>query len=455
MARSIARHAARIDAATPTERDRYVDLLRAVAIGAVVLGHWLVVTVFTRDDGRLDGDSVLTVADWTHWLTWLFQVMPVFFLVGGYANATSWQRHADRGGDWPSWVHRRSLRLLGPTAAFVGLGVAAVVAARLAGADPGLVDLAGWVAGIMLWFLAVYVLVAALTPLTHRWHERSGVRVLVALAAVVVTGDLARVVTGDARWATVNFLLGWALIHQVGYWWRDGALPSGGPVPPLLALGSLVALVSLVLLGPWPVAMVDLPGAPVQNSSPPSLALLALASLQMAVVLAVAEAARNVLRRPLPWATVVAVNRVVLSLFLWHMAAVPVAALVLYGTGLLPDVAPLTPAWFAWRPVWVAVLALLTAVPTLLLAPLESRAGRPVPTGEPRPRLAAVLIFLGVPLACAGLVQLTLGGLAGDGPLGIPVAGLGTFAAGMALTTSAGRYDQPPSPQRAWEGARG
>ena len=32
--------ATRIDAATPAERDRYVDLLRALAIVMVVLGHW-------------------------------------------------------------------------------------------------------------------------------------------------------------------------------------------------------------------------------------------------------------------------------------------------------------------------------------------------------------------------------------------------------------------------------
>jgi hypothetical protein len=30
---------------------------------------------------------------WSGWATLFFQVMPVFFVVGGYLNATSWTAH--------------------------------------------------------------------------------------------------------------------------------------------------------------------------------------------------------------------------------------------------------------------------------------------------------------------------------------------------------------------------
>ena len=84
---------------TPAGRERYVDLLRALAIAMVIIGHW-VVTVIERDaDGQTTGHSALGDLRWAYPLTWLAQVMPVFFLVGGYANAASLTRLRARGGD--------------------------------------------------------------------------------------------------------------------------------------------------------------------------------------------------------------------------------------------------------------------------------------------------------------------------------------------------------------------
>ena len=71
---------------TPEARNRYVDFLRAASIGVVVIGHWLMAAAHT-DSGSLELDDMLHVSPWTQWLTWAFQVMPVFFIVGGYANA--------------------------------------------------------------------------------------------------------------------------------------------------------------------------------------------------------------------------------------------------------------------------------------------------------------------------------------------------------------------------------
>lgn len=445
MLRSVTSYAERVDQATPSERDRYVDLLRALAIIAVVVGHWLAVAAYTDEQGAIDGTSVLALAHWTHWFTWLFQVMPIFFLVGGYANATSWRRHRDAGGTWPAWVHRRSARLLWPTGAFVTAVIAAVVVAHLAGVDLELLDEAGWVAGIALWFLAIYIAVAGATPLTYYLHQRFRVGTTLALAAVVVAFDLPRILTEEPAWAAPNFLVGWALIHQVGYWWLDGTVPSRPRTALLLAGGGALALVGLTMAGPWPVAMVDVPDAVIQNSSPPSLALLALVTVQAGVAFAVADAARRWLQRPLVWTAVASVNRVVLTLFLWHMAAVVVAIGLLHMTGFVPLYEPLSAQWWAWRPVWMLTLAVLATGAVAAFAPLEEGSGRPAGARRDSPRVAGVLAGPGVPVACIGLAQLTLGGLAGDGPLSVPVVGAGLLAVGVVATHAAGWFAPQPS----------
>ena len=47
-------------------------------------------TGITYQGGHLSGLDALDYVSWGRWVTLLFQVMPVFFLVGGYANAVSW-----------------------------------------------------------------------------------------------------------------------------------------------------------------------------------------------------------------------------------------------------------------------------------------------------------------------------------------------------------------------------
>jgi hypothetical protein len=57
---------------TPPRRERRVDLVRAVAILIVVLGHRMVV-VATGEAHGVGGASVLEVLVWGRPITWLFQ----------------------------------------------------------------------------------------------------------------------------------------------------------------------------------------------------------------------------------------------------------------------------------------------------------------------------------------------------------------------------------------------
>lgn len=76
----------RIDAGTPAHRDRAVDALRAFAILGVVLGHWLV-TALTTADGGLKTTSPLAHMSALAPVSWVFQTLAVFFLVGGHVAA--------------------------------------------------------------------------------------------------------------------------------------------------------------------------------------------------------------------------------------------------------------------------------------------------------------------------------------------------------------------------------
>lgn len=85
-----------IEAATPPDRDRYLDFLRVVAILMVIIGHW-VVRVILEEDDEFVSRYLLNIAPHWQWATLIWQVMPIFFLVGGMINLQSWQRAQDDG----------------------------------------------------------------------------------------------------------------------------------------------------------------------------------------------------------------------------------------------------------------------------------------------------------------------------------------------------------------------
>ena len=154
--------AEQVDAATPASRNRVVDFLRAAAITVVVLGHWTIIAVDA--DGGILPHGVLDSATWTHPLTWVFQVMPIFFLVGGYSNGLSWRSARRKEIGYGQWLRTRLRRLGIPLIplllAWLVIGVVAVAA----GAPNATVQLASQMALIPTWFLAAYLMVIIVAP---------------------------------------------------------------------------------------------------------------------------------------------------------------------------------------------------------------------------------------------------------------------------------------------------
>ena len=242
---------------------------------------------------------------------------------------------------------------------FIVVGVPIAVAARLAGLDPEMVRLAAWVVASSLWFLAVYLVVVALTPAMLAAHRRWGLAVPAALTVVAAGFDALRLRAGVGYLGVANFLVVWLILPQLGFAWRDGTLTRTPARPWLLFLGGSVALVALTTVGPYPISMVGVPGAEVQNTSPPTVALLALAVAHTGLVLLLAGPLRRWLVRRRVWMAVIAVNGVIMTLYLWHMVPVLVVALALYPTGVMPQPEIGSASWFAWRPVWVVACGLL------------------------------------------------------------------------------------------------
>src|SRR5262245_22531010 len=167
--------------ATPATRDRYADFLRVASMLVVVLGHWLM-TAVAWDGGQLAGTNVLALLPGLWLATWVFQVMPVFFVVGGFANLRAVDSIRRRGGGYVEFLTSRAARLLRPVVAFVAVWLALPPLLTLAGA-PG--EATRTIAKLLpqpLWFLATYLIVVAMAPPMARLHRRFGPRVLAALA---------------------------------------------------------------------------------------------------------------------------------------------------------------------------------------------------------------------------------------------------------------------------------
>ncbi|NGO11884.1 acyltransferase [Streptomyces sp. HC44] len=415
---------------TPAHRDRHVDFLRAVAIVVVVVGHWMAVHV--TYDGELYGDTVLQLVPWTRPFTWLFQVMPVFFLVGGFANAASLTAHHNQGGNAVGWTLHRTDRLVRPTTLLLAVLAFAALLAKALGMDPGLIGTAVWLGALPLWFLTAYLAVVVLTPPMLALHRRYGLAVPIVLTLLVAVGDAARLVLHVPYVGEANFLCAWLAVHQLGFAWQDGRLPDRRGVSLPLALTGLAALVLLTVVGPYPVSMVGVTGQELQNTSPPTLALLALAATQTGLALLLHRRARRWLGRRTPWTAVVAVNSVIMTLFLWHLTAAVLGALALYPTGLLPQPPPASPTWFLVRVPWLIVLALILAVLVAVFGRFERGTGpRPAP-GSATGVLPGLLTLTGVACVLAGLLGIALADPGHHGPAGLPTLALAAYFTGAA-----------------------
>ncbi|MFJ6810112.1 acyltransferase [Streptomyces anulatus] len=416
--------------ATPATRDRYVDLLRVASLGAVVLGHWLMAAVTPDGVGNL-----LAVVPALQPLTWLLQVMPVFFFVGGFSHALSYRSLLRRRPEpasgaaadsvYSAFLRARLQRLLRPTMAFVLVWGAAALLVQLLGGGGGLTGVTLRMVTQPLWFIGIYLAMVAFTPPLLKLHERYGWGAFAGLAGAAVAVDVLRFAAGVPYVEFLNFAFVWLAVHQLGFLRADGRIRR----PALLAGAGLVTAGALVAFGPYPLSMVGMPGEKVSNMAPPTLALLCHGLWLVGAVELLRAPAARLLERPRVWRTVVAANGVAMTAFLWHLTAM----FGVYGALLALDVElpePASAAWWAQVPLRVALAAALTAGLVAAFRTFERPApARPAQGHGPLAALGATLCLLGV----LGLSMVGFGGLL-DGRTALLIAIPVSAPAAVAMT---------------------
>lgn len=397
---------------TPASRDRYVDFLRAASILAVVIGHWTIALI-AWNDGVIRSTSAIGKTPGLWLATWVFQVMPVFFFVGGYSNLVAYESARRRGDSTATFIRSRVRRLVVPSLALLAVwGVVQVVLhVTGTGAPTGprvgsLVLLRGvrppgqTIPFGPLWFLAVYLVVVCISPVTVWLHRRFRwwVPVIFAVGAVVV--DVVGFIGGLSGVRYLNAVFVFLLPHQLGHFYGDGSVPRW-PRASLVGmvavgLGGLVALTNPWLfrlagatrfewfpgIGHYPRSLLGTDVERISNAYPPTLCFLLAGVWIIGLVLLLRPALSRWLQRPGPWRATILGNAWIMTLFLWHMTAYLVAILVLWPLGFGRQREP-TARWWLERSLWVIVPGALLAGLVFVFGRFEAQGRRGPRTDQP------------------------------------------------------------------------
>jgi len=398
-----------VDAAvanTPRHRNRVVDSWRVIALFFVVFGHWISASIWVLDDGTIRALNTLQWIPGAEYWTWVFQVMPIFFIVGGYANAVALRRE---DLDYRLWIIGRTRRLYTPVVPLILVWVLLVLLLR-PHIPSDVLHTGTLSATIPLWFVAVYLAVIALAPITYAWWQRSGPVSALILAGAAISIDIARFSLDIEAIGWANYIFVWAFLHQLGYWWADRANRNLGAAPGIGALMIAMGMGALVLattIGWYPVAMVTIPGGGTTNMIPPTFANGLLGMAHAGLILATLGVAHRIASRKVMWRGVIAVSGSMMTIYLWHLTALSLmgALGIFLFDGWLFSFEPGTGSWWMMRIPFFALLIGMTLLLVALFGRFEYRINE-----SPRPRSWAALI-LGLIFAIAAASAMAFVGI--------------------------------------------
>ncbi|MFH8730017.1 acyltransferase [Streptomyces sp. NPDC017964] len=358
---TLRRTASAIDAKTPAHRDRAIDGLRALALLAVPMGHWLLGGFSLDGQGALHNTSPLASFGFLAPISWVLQMLGIFFLVGGYASVLSYRRTLEAGGSTSAWLRGRLTRLGRPV-----LGVTAVCAALIPvlyalGVPEKTLHTGSTLVIQPLWFVGVYTVITALTPYCVRAARKLGAWAAAPLLGSVAVIDFLRYGPyADAMpsWLSLlNLLPGWMFAYQLGVCWGEKRIGRRGAWA--LLIGGAALFATLLLAFHYPESMVGVPGEARTNSHPPSLLVLALAAAQSGAAMLLRDRIGRLLRRPALWAPVVVINLSAMTILCWHQTALLTAAIPGSFAGAIPGLttSPDSLGWIAARIAWLPVFA--------------------------------------------------------------------------------------------------
>ncbi|MCL7377194.1 acyltransferase [Streptomyces sp. 35G-GA-8] len=350
----------KIEARTPAHRDRAIDGLRALALLAVPTGHWLLGGFTLDSDGALHNASPLATFGGFAPVSWVLQMLGIFFLVGGYASVLSYRR---RKSTTAAWLRQRVVRLGRPVLGVTAVWAAAMPLLYVLGVPETTLRTGSTLVIQPLWFVGVYTVVTALTPYCVRAAQGLGGWAAAPLLASVAVVDFLRYGPyADAMpsWLSmVNILPGWLFAYQLGVSWGEGRIGRRGAR--VLLIGGTLLFAALLIVFHYPASMVGVPGETRTNSHPPSLLVLALAAAQSGAAILLRDRIGRLLSRPALWAPVVVINLCAMTILCWHQTAMLAAAVP---ASFLGPVAGLTTSpdslgWIVVRLTWMPLFATL------------------------------------------------------------------------------------------------
>ena len=416
----------------PAGRDLTLDLVRVACVLLVVFVHVLFTGVGRAADGSLLIEKTVETQSWFAPASWVANIMPLFFVVGGYAARAGWRSAQARGETADAFVRVRLARLARPALPLLLFFAIVLGATRLLGIDPALVDTIAIGVGSPLWFLAAYMVAQALAPTMMRLHEKHGASVALFLLGAALAVDAFRFLVirgllgiesvpptgygiGQELFGIPNILFAWLFAQQVGFflydgwfarrrWWQLGLMIAGG----------YAVLWGLVSLGGYTQSMLG-------NQWPPTATMAVLAIIQAAALTLVHGPLTALMRTRAAQGTVFLIGSRLMTIYLWHLPVI----MVLVGIELLlplPLPAPGSPVWWWTRPVFFVVV--LGAV--LLLSQGLGRFEKVPPLSAPRHPTAAATVTA-VLLFVVPVVAITAYGL------DLALAVLATIGTGAAL----------------------
>lgn len=364
----------------PGVRDTGIDFVRALCVAGVVALHALMVGV-TVADGSPVFANASEGAWWIAPLSWVLQVMPLFFVIGGFSGLTAYRRQRARGRSGAEFVAARVHRLLRPALFAVGAVGVGLLLLAAAGLPPEIIGVAAFRYSQPLWFLGVFLLCQALLPALAAAHGRAPRRTIAVLATAALAVDALRAVTGVEGIGFLNLAFVWLALQQLGFLLADGAIDRSAPRTRLLVAGGAVA--ALVLTWTAGVYSPDL----IANINPPTAALLLVGIAHTCALSLLRTRLARFSRRPRPAAFTDFVTRRTMTVYLWHMpvllAMAGLSAAFALSTGFaLPE--PSSVAWWIGRPLWLAVAFGATALLATFLAGIETATAPPSTTSRAR-----------------------------------------------------------------------
>jgi len=350
-------------AQTKPGRNRAVDAYRAMAMILVAFGHWAAIDAYANTSGSLEAGNALEAAPSMSPVSWLFQVMPLFFVVGGYSSAASLGAHLRRNPERrQDWVSSRLVRMLAPTIVLAGFWLAVITVTAVTGTGLGLASVAAIGAAIPLWFLANYTIDTAVAPYLLPKFQARPVAVTAWLLGLFGTVEVVRML-GVPYIPMINWVVGWLLFQVAGFAWYAGLLPRGRGLAALSAT-LWVTAITAVRFGPWPMAMVHFPGLENSPTHPPTLALLLFGSAYASTAILAAPMVTDWLsHNAKAWTAVIVANTMSMSVYLWHMTAATAATGIFYALGWLPTAQVGTFTWWMQKlPLIACSLAVLATI---------------------------------------------------------------------------------------------